>query len=159
MAAVPLVRNCWAVLSAVGRGSGAKSSSANTATCEPFYTQAVWIVRQFPVSEPSPKGGWGFMLYLGAQGDAAVTTSPKGEGGGGGGTVFWRVGTNVWSWACLYLAGAYRARPKALDIISVERTWFRVVRPWPFGLWGRNHFLAPLYRRTIISTTGEPGVK
>ena len=50
-----LGRNCWAGLSAVGRGSGAKASSAVTATCEPFFTHAVWIVRQFPVTEPFPK--------------------------------------------------------------------------------------------------------
>ena len=39
----------------MGRGSGAKASSAVTATCEPFFTHAVWIVRQFPVTEPFPK--------------------------------------------------------------------------------------------------------
>ena len=39
----------------MGRSSGAKASSAVTATCEPFFTHAVWIVRQFPVTEPFPK--------------------------------------------------------------------------------------------------------
>ena len=44
-------------LSAEGRGSGAKASSAAAATCETFFSNPVWIASPFPVTEPFLKRG------------------------------------------------------------------------------------------------------